>query len=386
MLTSNDPTALREDVEGGVMGLSKRKGSECWQMIFFLESRRVRQSTGTANRRLALKIYDETKAKAVTGAYRSPSELRTEMTVSELVDEFLAKHCRIEKRSWKRDETIGRMFKAHFGNVPISRIRPYDILAWRAKRHNAVTRTGTLISVAALNRELSFLKTMLRLAVDWGLLNENPAKTIKKLKGEQKRLQILTRDKLHRLIDRSRPSLKPIIVVAATTGMRVSEILNLKWKDVDFANGFIRVQMSKNSDPRNVPFDSLTEEMLRELKKGRRHEDYVFARKNGDRILSVREAFKAACKRAGITNFRFHDLRHTAASFFAAGGCDIVTLQHILGHKTLAMTQRYAHLVPGRYDKTREIMAGLWEPSSGEVGATKQPQYVVPKNLTSVSH
>ncbi|OGD22183.1 MAG: hypothetical protein A2W03_09850 [Candidatus Aminicenantes bacterium RBG_16_63_16] len=168
--------------------------------------------------------------------------------------------------------------------------------------------------------------------------------------------------------------------------MRVGEILNLKWKDVDFTNRFIQVPMSKNSDSRSIPLDSRTEEMFRKLEKGRKAEDYVFARKNGDKVLSVRGAFKAACEGAEIADFRFHDLRHTAASLLAARGCDIVTLQHILGHMTLAMTQRYAHLVPGRYDKTREIMATLLDSSSDEVGATKQPQYVVPKNLSSVSH
>lgn len=100
----------------------------------------------------------------------------------------------------------------------------------------------------------------------------------------------------------------------------------------------------------------------------------------------MKEAFKAARDRAGISDFRFHDLRHAAVSLLAAGGCDIVTLEHILGHRTLAMTQRYAHLVPGRHDKVREIIPGLWEASSGGVGATKLPQLVVPKNSAFVSH
>ena len=171
-----------------------------------------------------------------------------------------------------------------------------------------------------------------------------------------------------------------------TTGLRVSEILNLGWKDVEFTNGFIRVSLSKSSDARNVPFDAYTEEMLLEHRKERKPTDYVFSRKNGDRFLSVREAFKAACKRAGISVFRFHDLRHTAVNILAAGGCDIVMLQHILGHKTLAMTQRYAHLVPGRHEKTREIIGRLWSPPSDEVGATKQPQLVIPKNVSSIRH
>jgi integrase len=167
---------------------------------------------------------------------------------------------------------------------------------------------------------------------------------------------------------------------------RAREILNLKWKDIDFTHGFVRVVVSKNSEARDIPVDSRIMEMLLELKKGRGPSEYVFTRKNGDRILCVKEAFKAALERAEISDFRFHDLRHTAASLLAAGGCDIVTLQHILGHKTLATTQRYAHLVPGRHERTREIMAGLWETSGDEVGATKRPQSVVAGNSSSLTH
>jgi integrase len=90
--------------------------------------------------------------------------------------------------------------------------------------------------------------------------------------------------------------------------------------------------------------------------------------------LPLKEAFKAACERAGIEDFRFHDLRHTAASLLAGGGCDIITLQHILGHKSLSMTQRYAHLIPGRLDRTREIMQGFWDEEASNFGGTKRTQ------------
>ena len=108
--------------------------------------------------------------------------------------------------------------------------------------------------------------------------------------------------------------------------------------------------------------------------KGRRPGDYFFSRKNGDRILTVKGAFKAAWTRAGIIDFRFHDLRHAAARLLTSEGCDIVKLQHMLGHKTLAITQRYAPLISGRYDKTREIMNRLWGRSNDQTGDTKLTQ------------
>jgi integrase len=386
MLTSNIIMALKESVEGGAMGLFKRKNSECWQMCFFLEGRKVRMSTGTTNKRLAKQVYEKTKAKVVTGNFPLNPESRASMPFSEFVDDFLNKHCRVEKASYKRDEVIGNALKKHFGRIPIGRIKTYEIIAWRERRAAHITRMGTPITKASLNRELAFLKTMFNLAVEWGWLKENPTARVKKLKGETKRLRILSRDEIVRLIDSARESLKPILMLAVATGMRKSEILNLKWKDINFTNGFIRVTLSKNSEARNVPFDSHIKEMLFGLRKGRRQSEYVFCRKNGDRILCVKEAFKAACDRAGISDFRFHDLRHTAASLLAAGGCDIITLQHVLGHKTLAMTQRYTHLVPGQHEKTREIMQALWGTSSGSASDTKVTQSGDRQNLSSVSH
>lgn len=275
------------------MGLYKRRGSECWQMCFYLGGRKVRKSTKTTNKKIAQRIYDRTKWQVAEGKYN--------------------------------------------------------------------TRKGTPIKKASVNRELAFLKTMFNQAVEWGYIDENVATRIKLLRGEEKRLRILSRNEIAKLIQYAADHLKPILITAISTGMRKNEILNLKWKHIDFSNGFILVVNSKNGDARNVPLSQFLKETLAQMMKEENQEEYVFKRKNGERIRCIKEAFSAACSREGIADFRFHDLRHTAASLLAAGGCDIITLQHILGHKTLAITQRYAHLIPGRHEKTKEIMQSLWE-------------------------
>lgn len=363
------------------MGLFKRQGSECWQMCFFLGGRRIRLSTRTSNKRLAQKIYEKTKWEIATGKFNLKS--RKEMPFYELVDHFIEKHSKVEKASWKRDYYSGESLKKYFGKTPIGEITAYDIKAWRDWRSKQKTYAGKPIKKASLNRELAFLKTMFNLAVEWGWLDENPAAKVKLLKGEEKRLRILTRDELKRLIECAREPLKTIIQIAASTGMRKGEILNLRWKDIDFAHGFINVANSKNSESRSVPIDDFLRSKLLEMKKGKHSGDFVFSRKNGNRVRCIKEAFKAACRRANLCDFRFHDLRHTAASLLAANGCDIITLQHILGHKTLAMTQRYAHLIPGRHEKARQIMAQIWNES--ETTAAKLPQSRESKNSLPVS-
>lgn len=354
------------------MGLFRRKNSECWQMCFFLEGRKVRKSTGTTNKRVAQQVYDRTRGQVTTGTYNP--RLKASMPFFELVDEFLEKHSKIEKASYKRDVVIGDALKKYFGKSPIGEIRPYDIKEWRRWRAGQITNKGTPLKKASLNRELAFMKTMFGLAVEWAWLKENPAEKVKLLRGEDKRLRILSRDEIDRLIASARALLKPILTIAISTGMRKGEILNLKWKHIDLTNGFMRVANSKNDEARDIPLDPYLKETLLMLKKGKGPGDYVFSRKNGERIRCVREAFKAACARAGIDDFRFHDLRHTAASLLAAGGCDIITLQHVLGHKTLSMTQRYAHLIPGRHEKMKEIMQDFWRKTDAHLGDAKLTQ------------
>jgi integrase len=139
--------------------------------------------------------------------------------------------------------------------------------------------------------------------------------------------------------------------------MRRGEILDLMWKDVNFKHGFIHVRKAKNSMPRNIPIDQHLYEILNQLYLEQRNREYVFVNSKGRKLKCIKEGFKNTCKRAGLDDLWFHDLRHTAASLLASGGCDIITLKNILGHKTLAMTQRYAHLKPDKHEKTRQIMS-----------------------------
>jgi integrase len=154
---------------------------------------------------------------------------------------------------------------------------------------------------------------------------------------------------------------------AISTGMRLGEILNLKWKDVDFEHGFIRVVKSKNNESRDIPINAFLLETLKGLKKSLETGNYVFCNEDGEPRKDIREAFSGARDRAGLEDFRFHDLRHTAASLFASRGCDLITLQNLLGHKSVSMTQRYAHLMPDRHEKTRKIMSEFW----GSLGDTQ---------------
>jgi integrase len=131
---------------------------------------------------------------------------------------------------------------------------------------------------------------------------------------------------------------------------------------VDFENQFLLLRDTKSNRPRKVPMSGLVAETLRTLKKEKEY--LLFANpKTGKPLSDLQTPFKAACKRAGIRDLRFHDLRHTAATYMVMGGVDLVTVKEILGHATIQMTMRYAHPTPENKRKATEVLANLFDNS-----------------------
>jgi len=124
------------------------------------------------------------------------------------------------------------------------------------------------------------------------------------------------------------------------------EILSLRWCDVDMQRQVITIDKTKNGERRVLPLTGHGLELMRYHALYQRTDtELIFPRQmEPDKPMSIREAWVSAVKRAGITNFRFHDLRHSAASYMAMGGATLLEIAEVLGHKTLSMVKRYAHL------------------------------------------
>ena len=195
---------------------------------------------------------------------------------------------------------------------------------------------------ATINKELACLKCMLNKAIDWDKLDVNPVRRVKQLKEENRRLRYLEKEEIAKLLASCPPKLKSIVVLALQTGMRKSEIQNLKWRDIDFKQGHICLLDQKNGERSYVP---LNEPAKYALMRVRKHPSspYVFCKPNGE-TYNLRKSFETTLKKSGILNFRFHDLRHTTASHLAMSGVDLNTIREIMRHKTMSMTLRYAHL------------------------------------------
>ena len=143
--------------------------------------------------------------------------------------------------------------------------------------------------------------------------------------------------------------LKPIVLIAVHTGMRQDNILSITWQQADLNRGVITLEHTKNGERQGIPMNTTVKNMLSELNKIRHIKNqYVFPTSTGTKIdnSKVGKWFRDACKKAGIRDFRFHDLRHTCASWLVQSGIDLYVVQRLLGHRDGNMTRRYAHLAP----------------------------------------
>ncbi|MEK6645316.1 MAG: tyrosine-type recombinase/integrase [Candidatus Firestonebacteria bacterium] len=242
------------------------------------------------------------------------------------------------------------------------------------------------IKPATINRELACLKTLFSKAIEWGYTRENPVKKVKMFKEDNSRVRYLTQEEIDDLLKAcgtltTAKYLKPIVIVALNTGMRKTEILNLKWKNIDFPNNLIYIETSKNGEGAYITMNNTVKETLKnlspiyELQNGSTVvSEYVFRGRNGDAQKSIRNSFEKAVKMARIEDFKFHDTRHSFASHLVMNGVDLVTVKELMRHKTIAMTLRYAHLSPKH---KKEAVESLYKKKDGtNMAQVTSNQYV----------
>ena len=202
-----------------------------------------------------------------------------------------------------------------------------------------------------VNHELSLVRHLYNKAILWDYAKENPVKGVKFFRETLPPPRFLSQEEIEKLLDACTTIaqkdarckyIKTIVLTALHTGLRKSNILNLTWDQVDLKARRITVPTTKNHDPHTVPVDDALFEELKNLPT-RFKGGYVFS-DDGTVKGDVRKSFASVLKLAGIENFRFHDLRHTFASYLAMSGNNLRTVQDLLGHKSITMTLRYAHL------------------------------------------
>lgn len=238
------------------------------------------------------------------------------------------------KKSWERDGYSIKELLPLFGNRKLSAINLFLVESYRTRRKESVSN-------ATINREVSCLKRILNVAVEWKKLQINQISKVKPLREPKITERFLDEEEARKLLTACNSSLRPIVLTALNTGMRKQEILGLTWDRVDFNTRSIRLVETKNGEHRKVPLNSTMLNML----EGLPHEgEYVFQNSRGQEYHCIKRVFESAQRKAQIDHLRFHDLRHTWASWLVMGGVDLRTVQDLGGWKSLAMVTRYAHL------------------------------------------
>lgn len=296
---------------------------------------------GIVTKTMAKEMLKKIEQKVKLGQY---DMLNAEIpTVKEFISEYL-KHAKdvVKKRSWRRDEYGLKHFLKLFKDKRLSDIMPKDVDDYKGLRLADVT-PGTV------NRELVCIRRLFNLAKLWKKhFGENPVSQARLLSVNDLKERILTLDEEAKLLNLSNPSLKPIIITALNTGMRKSEILTLKWTNVDLENNLITLEHTntKSKKIRRIPINSVLRKLLLEQKLKSGRSEYVFLSENGTpykRHDSLNGAFERLCRKAGIEGLRFHDLRHTSATRMIEAGASIVAVSRILGHSDIKTTMRYSH-------------------------------------------
>lgn len=267
-----------------------------------------------------------------------PGQRITAIRLKPLVAEFLDEGRAYGKRSVDRDELALRHVVDFLGSPPVAQIRPKDIEDY--KRHRCKS-----VSHRTVNLELSVLRHLLNRAIAWDYLVENPMRKVDFLKVPARDTRFLSAEEVQRLRLACPPHFLPVVELALNTGMRRGEILGLNWGDVDFGRKSIRLRETKNGSVRYVPMNERVQEVLADLRR-RTKGSAVFLTALGKRhpLKDFRTVWESTLRRAGLPHTRFHDLRHTAASHMVMAGVPLVVVKEILGHKSFAMTLRYAHL------------------------------------------
>lgn len=276
--------------------------------------------------------------------------------------------------------TVARL-KARFlddmGDKILPEITPWVIESWRTKRRKAGTALTTI------NRDVVALRAALSKAVEWDLLAEHPLKDLKPLKtdktasivrylddAEEQRLRGALKARDARIMQ-GRASgnawrekrgyeplpgisgpygdhLTPMVVLSMNTGLRRGELLGLAWANIDFECGTLTVagESAKSGHTRRIPLNQEARGVLENWGGLTNKTGLVFKGRYGGQLDNVRKSWAGVLKSADIQNFRWHDLRHHFASRLVMNGADIYVVKELLGHSTIAITEKYAHLAP----------------------------------------
>ena len=286
-----------------------------------------------------------------------------EHTVSDLIDRYLEEILPNQARDTNNNAFKLGWWKKQIGYSLLADLTPTLISRKRDLLLKTKTYKGTNCLPSTVNRYLAALSHLLTIAVkDWGWLDESPMKRVRKLKEPRSIVRFLNDTEREQFLKACKESsnryIYIIVVLALSTGMRRGEIMNLRWEKVDLDRGVIFIEETKNGDRRSVPLKGKALSLIQEFKANEKQDFGLLfpSSSSKEKPFSLRRLWIRLLKTSGIKNFRFHDLRHSAASYLAMSGATPSEIAEVLGHRTLQMVKRYAHISEQHSAKVIERM------------------------------
>jgi integrase len=348
----------------------------------------VRESSHSTKFKDAEAILLDRKKAVREGKEPEPIKRIPNHPFRQLADEYL-KWCERQRSFRSKKGFIAQLVEV-FGNIQLRYLNTKLLEQFQTER----TQKGN--KPATVNRLIATIKHCIHKGYQWDMLSEETFKRVRQVKlleENNRRLRFLSQPECQALIDNCKGNTRAMVITALNTGMRKGEILGLKWEQVDLKHGFILLDKTKTGERREIPINDTLRTVLQNLPIPRRLDvPYVFYDPDsGKPYADIKRSFRTALKNAeikkcikcdyqrardktqknvehcphcnsemavfkGITDFHFHDLRHTFASHLVMGGVDITTVSKLLGHKSLTMTLRYSHLAPSHMVKAVDIL------------------------------
>jgi integrase len=281
---------------------------------------------------------------------------------SDFVDGVFLSWARENKRSWKDDEQRAEKLKELFGRRAIRDITPMLIERFKSELRKSDSKYKRPFSPATVNRYLQVLSRILSMAYENGLLDGNPMSRVKRLRESEPRQRYLNQysdDEEERLIKALAAygeHMLALVELDLEVGMRLGELLNAQWADMDDIERHIFITQTKNGKPRLVPLTARALQIFKRLRQDATDNERVFdSKRTGRKRRQLMVCFEKSVKEAGISDFHFHDLRHTFATRLRAANVHEYDIADLLGHSTTPgetrntkVTRGYAHGVPKR--------------------------------------
>jgi integrase len=319
------------------------KGSNTWWILYYDQyGKRHREKVGPKG--LAIVAYQKRKTEIREGKFlpEKVNERRQAILFEDMLTSYLTEYSKVNKRSYKTDLALAIRLQREFSSKTLQEITAQDVERLKAKLKQEV-------APATVNLHLALLKHVYTKAMEWGKAEKNPAKPVKFFRANNARVRYLTDEEEARLKRVFPPEHWEKVVVAIHTGMRRGELFGLQWTSINFQTGVLTIPRSKHGEARHIPMNDRVVEILRSL-PSRMKSQYIFSSETGKSPLNannfINRVWNPALKQAGLSDLHWHDLRHTFASRLVMAGVDLRTVQELMGHKTITMTLRYAHLSP----------------------------------------